>query len=167
MLLGKPPTPTPTPSRPHRLLQSSPEAVDSQKPSQDCGRRWGHAAQKTNSAFPTNFQGQLGPLTCPRVCVCVCVCVRVCASASAHACARALSHVLLFGTLWTIGRQAPLSVGSSRPEYWSGLLFHSPDLSSLNLSLLICKVEPLYAPWRIWGGSDVLLDVPCMAQCLA
>ena len=31
------------------------------------------------------------------------------------------SRVHLFVTLWTIIRQAPLSVGCSRQEYWSGL----------------------------------------------
>ena len=30
------------------------------------------------------------------------------------------SHVWLFVTLWTIARQAPLSMGFSRKEYWSG-----------------------------------------------
>ena len=30
------------------------------------------------------------------------------------------------GTLWTIARQAPLSMGFSRQEYWSGLPFPSP-----------------------------------------
>ena len=30
------------------------------------------------------------------------------------------SPVQLFATLWTIARQAPLSLGSSRQEYWSG-----------------------------------------------
>ena len=29
-------------------------------------------------------------------------------------------------TPWTVARQAPLSMGSSRQEYWSGLAFHSP-----------------------------------------
>ena len=36
------------------------------------------------------------------------------------------SHVLLFVTLWTVARQAPLSMGFSRREYWSGLPFPSP-----------------------------------------
>ena len=36
------------------------------------------------------------------------------------------SHVQLFAILWTIARQAPLSMGSSRQEYWSGLPFSSP-----------------------------------------
>ena len=33
-----------------------------------------------------------------------------------------ISRAQLFRTLWTIARQAPLSMGSSWPEYWSGLL---------------------------------------------
>ena len=32
-----------------------------------------------------------------------------------------LSCVRLFVTPWTVARQAPLSVGFSRQEYWSGL----------------------------------------------
>ena len=39
-----------------------------------------------------------------------------------HGCV--LSHfccVLLFETLWTVARQAPLSMGFSTQEYWSGL----------------------------------------------
>ena len=38
-----------------------------------------------------------------------------------------LSHVRLFVTLWTAAHQAPLSMGFSRQEYWSGchcLLLH-------------------------------------------
>ena len=35
--------------------------------------------------------------------------------------ATSLSCVRLFATLWTVARQAPLSVGFSRQEYWSGL----------------------------------------------
>ena len=31
------------------------------------------------------------------------------------------SHVRLFATLWTAARQAPLSMGFSRQEYWRGL----------------------------------------------
>ena len=29
-------------------------------------------------------------------------------------------------TPWTVAHQAPLSMGFSRQEYWSGLPFHSP-----------------------------------------
>ena len=31
------------------------------------------------------------------------------------------SHILLFVTLWTVARQASLSIGFFRQEYWSGL----------------------------------------------
>ena len=31
------------------------------------------------------------------------------------------SHVQFFGILWTVACQAPLSLGFSRQEYWSGL----------------------------------------------
>ena len=49
----------------------------------------------------------------------LCVCVLSC-----------FSRVRLFATLWTIGHQAPLSMGFSRHKYWSGLPFPPPgDLS--------------------------------------
>ena len=36
------------------------------------------------------------------------------------------SQLGLFATLWTVARQAPLSVGLSRQKYWSGMSFHPP-----------------------------------------
>ena len=36
---------------------------------------------------------------------------------------KSLSHVQLFAARWTVALQAPLSMGFSRQEYWSGLLF--------------------------------------------
>ena len=41
-------------------------------------------------------------------------------------CAQSLSHVWLFVTLWTVACQAPLSIGFSQQEYWSGLPFPPP-----------------------------------------
>ena len=37
-----------------------------------------------------------------------------------------LSHVRLVATPWTVARQAPLSLGFPRQEYWSGFPFSSP-----------------------------------------
>ena len=37
-----------------------------------------------------------------------------------------LQSVRLFATLWTVALQAPLSMGFSRQEYWSGLPCASP-----------------------------------------
>ena len=42
---------------------------------------------------------------------------------------KSLSHVQLFATPWTVAHQAPLSMGFSRQEYWSGLPF--PPLGDL------------------------------------
>ena len=44
---------------------------------------------------------------------------------------KSLNHVQLFATLWTVAHQAPLTMGFSRQEYWSGLTFPPPgDLPS-------------------------------------
>ena len=39
---------------------------------------------------------------------------------------KSLRSIQLFVTPWTVARQAPLSMGFSRQEYWSGLPFPSP-----------------------------------------
>ena len=55
------------------------------------------------------------------------------------------SRVHLFATLWTIAYQAPLSMGFSRQEYWSGIKWHiidslhNPDLSTI----VVGRVTPL------------------------
>ena len=40
--------------------------------------------------------------------------------------AQLLSRVRLFAAVWTVAFEAPLSMGFSRQEYWSGLPFPSP-----------------------------------------
>ena len=52
-------------------------------------------------------------------CVCVCVCVYICGLV-AKSCP-------VLATPWTVARQAPLSMGFSRQEYWSELPFHTPE----------------------------------------
>ena len=39
-----------------------------------------------------------------------------------------LSYVQLFATPWNVAHQAPLSMGFSKQESWSGLPFPSPPL---------------------------------------
>ena len=66
------------------------------------------------------------------------------------------SCVGLFVTPWTVARQAPLSKEFSRPEYWSGLPFHSaedrPDpgieLASLMSSVLASGFSTASAPGK-------------------
>ena len=52
-------------------------------------------------------------------CMCIYACVHV--SVYERVCVSMLSHVRLFTTPQTVAHQAPLSVGFSRQEYWSGL----------------------------------------------
>ena len=54
-----------------------------------------------------------------------------------HVCCH-FSQVQLFETLWTIACQAPLPMGFSRQEYWSGLPWPLPrDLSNQGWSLCL------------------------------
>ena len=68
------------------------------------------------------------------------------------------SHVQLFMTLQTVACQAPLSMGLSRQEYWSGLLCPSPgDLpnpkvepASLLSPSLVDEFFITSATWEAW-----------------
>ena len=69
-----------------------------------------------------------------------------------HVKVKSLGGVLLFVTPWTVAHQAPLSMGFSRHQYWSGLPSPSPgDLpdpgitprsSSLQAEALALPSEP-------------------------
>ena len=59
---------------------------------------------------------------------------------------KSLSHVRLLATPWTAAYQAPLSMGFSRQEYWSGLPYYvehliiqkiAPSLQHLKIYLVI------------------------------
>ena len=62
------------------------------------------------------------------------------------------SPVLLFPTLWTVAHQAPLSMGFSNQEYWSGLPFPSagdlpdPGIKPRSPALLADSL-----PTELWG----------------
>ena len=54
-------------------------------------------------------------------------------------CVSCFSHVRLSATPWTVACQAPLSVGFSRQEYWSGLSYPlAGDLPDLGTEPAIC-----------------------------
>ena len=66
------------------------------------------------------------------------------------------SRVLLFATPWTVAYQAPLSMGFSRQEYWSGLPFPSPgDLPDPGIEPRSPALQTLYHPNHqgspLWG----------------
>ena len=105
---------------------------------------------------------------CPRLiitpCVCVCVCVCVC---------ELVSWVRFFVTPWTVAHQAPLSMGFSRQEYWSGLPFPPPgDLPSPGIKPQSPALQadplpseppgkPYYNP-DVSHGSTALSSVVCL-----
>ena len=71
--------------------------------------------------------------------VCVCVCT--------------LSGVRLLVTPWTAARQAPLSMGFSRQEYWSGLPFPSlRDLSNPRIEPESPALQADSPPLSHWGS---------------
>ena len=57
------------------------------------------------------------------------------------------SRVRLFVTPWTAACQAPLSMGFSRQEYWSGVPLPSPSASVRSLPFL-SFIEPIFA-WNV------------------
>ena len=59
------------------------------------------------------------------ICVCIWLCIRVCVCV--YVCVLVAQSCRLFVTSWTVAHQTPLSVEFSRQEYWSGLLFPSPE----------------------------------------
>ena len=54
---------------------------------------------------------------------------------------KSLSHVRLFVTPWTVVHQAPLSMGFSRQEYWSGLPLPSLDQTNYKYRNWICNLK--------------------------
>ena len=82
--------------------------------------------------------------------------------------AQSFSCVRLSVTLWTVARQAPLSIGFSRQEYWSGLsrpLFSrgssqpSDQTMSLTLPVLAGEFSRMSAIWVS------LYHIPCLPLC--
>ena len=74
--------------------------------------------------------------------------------------ARMLSHfscVQLFVTVWTVACQAPLSMGFSRQEYWSGLPCPPPgDLPDPGIKPTSLASSAQQADFA--GGSDIAGD---------
>ena len=73
-------------------------------------------------------------------------------------CDQLLSHVWFFVTLWTVALQAPLSMGFSRSEYWSGLPFPPPaDFSPVTTSRMF---------WKPFKKLTTIYFWMCTVKCL-
>ena len=67
-----------------------------------------------------------------------------------------LSCVQLFVNPWTVAHQAPLSMGFSRQEYWSGLPFPPPgDLPDQGIKLVSTALRADSLPLSHWERCDV------------
>ena len=72
---------------------------------------------------------------------------------------RLLQGVQLFATPWTVARQAPLSMGFSRQEYWSGLPCPPPgDLPDPGIEPA-SPVSPALAGGFFTTSAEALIDV--------
>ena len=82
-------------------------------------------------------------------------------------------------TPWTVAHQAPLSIGLSRQEYWSKLLFPPPgDLpnpgikpkSPVSLSLALAggffTTEPAGKPLRVYAAAAAKSLQSCPTLCI-
>ena len=64
----------------------------------------------------------------------------------------------LFATPWTVPYRAPLSIGFSRKEYWSGLPFPSPeDLSNPGIEPWSPALQADSLPSELQGNPQVLI----------
>ena len=72
-----------------------------------------------------------------------------------------LSRVRLFVALWTVSRQASLSMGFSRQEYWNGKPFPPPgDLPDPGIKPVIPTLQE-QSLLLIYGFMDPILHVGC------
>ena len=80
-----------------------------------------------------------------------------------------LSHIRLSVISWTVARQAPLSMGFSRQEYWSGLPCPPPgDLPnpgiepvSLNVSCIAGGFFATTATWGAHANNKHIQNIKC------
>ena len=67
---------------------------------------------------------------------------------------KSLSSVQLFSTPWTAAYQAPLSMGFSRQEYWSGVPLPSPCLPWVTFNTLL---EGNFIQWEAYCGPSLFI----------
>ena len=90
---------------------------------------------------------------------------------------KSCSRVQLFATPWTAAYQAPLSMGYSRHEYWSRLLFPSPGASRPRDWTWVSRIvggrftvwatrEVLTVPKSSMSSSSVkIMEATCFREC--
>ena len=83
-----------------------------------------------------------------------------------HAVLSCFSHVQLYGTLWTVACQTPLSMGFPRQEYWSELPFPSQgDLPDPGIKPRSPVLQADSLPTDLQGKPLTLLKPPNFSLC--
>ena len=79
------------------------------------------------------------------------------------------SRVWLFATPWTAAHQAPLFVGLSRQEYWSGVPLPSPNVflrflqeRNIALNYNLESLQKIVYPWR---DNSRTRETHCLSTC--
>ena len=72
---------------------------------------------------------------------------------------KSLSHVQLLVTPWTAAYQAPLPMGFSRQEYWSGVPLPFLNMLSRFVIIFLPRSKPLLISW-LQSPSAVILEPP-------
>ena len=76
-------------------------------------------------------------------------------------------NVQLFTTLWTVDHQAPLSMGLSRQEYWSGLPCPPPedlpDPEIKPMALVSLHWQADFLPLTNYEAQDIIIY---LANCM-
>ena len=81
------------------------------------------------------------------------------------------SHVQLFVTPWTVARQAPLSVGFSRQEYWNGLPcpppgdFPDPEIEPTSL-MSPALAGVFFTTNATWEAPKRIIDANILLQII-
>ena len=75
---------------------------------------------------------------------------------------QSVSRVGLFATPWTAAHQAPLSMGFSRQEYWSGVPLPSPKINPKDVEKQN-KVGMLIV-FRGFSGGSAVKNPPAMQE---
>ena len=76
------------------------------------------------------------------------------------------SPVQLFATPWTVTHQAPLCMGLSRPEYWSGLPCPSPeDLPNRGIEP-VSLLSPALSGWFFTTRANRAAPIPELLMVL-
>ena len=111
------------------ILNTYRNTLKTHKNIQDFGfYKWGE------NVFPQWFKNYLSGIW-KRIDTCICIAESFCCTPEInttllisykHVCVLSCSVMSYSSTLWTVAHQAPLSMGFSRREYWSGLLCPPP-----------------------------------------